>query len=156
MLTPTTTSPSTSRSRSFLSPDEVAVMTARLASDEDATWNGISARVGISPNNCAVHWLRAIPKLRIFLLIWQPNLVGGMTAVRAGYDQALIDHRQRLLPLEAEAFRNDIIERRPPRRQNGWQEALRSATAKVFRYLEADFASSPRLPSHPSSDPQPR
>jgi DNA-directed RNA polymerase specialized sigma24 family protein len=137
------------RSKGYLSAPEAAILAARLQSQESTDWESVSVETGLSREACAVHWVRAIPKLRLFLMVTHSRLVGGRQGLLEAFEKARRAVRGPLLPLEIEAFQHEVIERRTPRRREGWTEALRSAAAKVVRHLAiAELLAAPSLDLH--------
>jgi hypothetical protein len=113
-----------------LSTAEHAVLVARLAYPED-TWEQLAGRLGLTATACAVTHCRAVPKLRVFLFLHRPDVLGGAEAVKAAFQ-----HSGGLLTAaEAEAFRFLVIEGRQDYRRRGWQTALRGACASVAGQL---------------------
>jgi len=113
-----------------ISAAEHRVMAERLA-NQDASWPDIATRLGMTPTACAVAHSRAVPKLRVFLFTSRPALLGGDAAIKAGFAQASKDRAAPLTRLEAEAFDQVVVRRRPGYRRRGSQAALRGACAKV-------------------------
>jgi hypothetical protein len=124
------------RADGFLSASEMSVVVERIRHKNDTGWEAVSARLKLPRDSCALHWVRALPKLRVYVLLTRPDMVGGRSAIREAYQSACKDAKRPLLPLEAEVFRHEILERRPTPRREGWREGLRSAAAKVIRYLQ--------------------
>ncbi|MFC4071546.1 RNA polymerase sigma factor [Actinoplanes subglobosus] len=121
-----------------LSPGEGAVLEARL-DHPDESWEKLGVRLGAAAGACAVAHLRAVPKLRVFVLETDPGLVAGPDALAAAYRRALVA-AQPLTEAEAEAFRMVILQRRSGYRRVGWRTALRAACAKVVENLEESSA----------------
>jgi DNA-directed RNA polymerase specialized sigma24 family protein len=116
---------------------ECRAITARLR-NPDESWEQLGARLGVSATACAVTHCRAVPKLRVFLFLHRPDIVGGRTAIEAAFARACgsKDGRPaRLTAAEAEAFRFLVLDGRPDYRRRGWQLALRTACAKVVPHL---------------------
>src|SRR5665213_2724712 len=122
-----------------LSDAERSVMRACVNWPADDGWERASSACGLPRDACAVHWLRGLPKLRVYMLLARPETVGGRDAIRAAYERAKAAALNALSPLEAETFRHEIVERRPPLRRDGWRDALRGACAKVIRHLDWDL-----------------
>jgi RNA polymerase sigma factor (sigma-70 family) len=118
-----------------ISPTEASVVRCRLANSE-AKWPAIGAIVGVSANNCAVLYLRAMQKLRVYLFQHYPDVLGGSASIRLAYEAALVAAPVRQLkPNEAAAFRQYVLQGRDdPKR--GQSEDLRSACMKVALQLE--------------------
>lgn len=113
---------------------EAQVVAARLQGHSDE-WRAVASQLCMTADACAVHWSRALPKLRVFTMVARPALVGGTEAIRKAFEKARAATRQPLTPLEVEAFRHEIIERGLPRRRSGWRDAVRAAAAKVAYHL---------------------
>ena len=113
-----------------LSTAEHAVLVARLGYPDD-TWEQLASRLGLTATACAVTHCRAVPKLRVFLFLHRPDVLGGPEAVQAAFRQS----GELLTAAEAEAFRFLVIEGRPDYRRRGWQTALRGACATVAGQL---------------------
>ncbi|HEX3964658.1 MAG TPA: sigma factor [Trebonia sp.] len=113
-----------------LSAAEHAVLTARLQYP-DATWEQLAGRLGLTTTACAVTHCRAVPKLRVFLFLHRPGVLGGRAAIKAAFEQS----GGLLTVVEAEAFRFLVIEGRHDYRRRGWQTALRGGCATVAGQL---------------------
>lgn len=113
---------------------EAEVVSARLQ-DRGDDWSEVARQLSLSTGACAVHWSRALPKLRVFTMIARPALVGGTDAICKAFESARVTQQQPLTPLEAEAFQHEVIVRGLPRRHSGWRDAVRAAAAKVARHL---------------------
>jgi DNA-directed RNA polymerase specialized sigma24 family protein len=113
-----------------LSAAEHAVLTARLRYPGD-TWEQLAGRLGLTATTCAVTHCRAVPKLRVFLFLHRPDVLGGAAAIKAAFGQS----SGLLTVAEAEAFRFLVIEGRPDYRRRGWQTALRGGCATVAAQL---------------------
>jgi len=101
----------------------------------DESWPDIAARLAMTPTVCAVAHSRAVPKLRVFLFTSRPALVGGDAAIAEAFAQARQDRSVPLTELEAEAFEQLVIRRRPGYRRRG-QPGGRSA-ARAPRWPRA-------------------
>ena len=113
-----------------LSVAEHAVLTARLRHPDD-TWERLADRLGLTATTCAVTHCRAVPKLRVFLFLHRPDILGGPAAIAAAFEQS-----SGLLTIaEAEAFRFLVIEGRHDYRRRGWQTALRGGCATMAAQL---------------------
>jgi DNA-directed RNA polymerase specialized sigma24 family protein len=124
----------TTHEAGFLSAMEARVFAARIGTRPAMTLAQLSAAFGLDTAACAVHLSRAIPKLRVYMFLARPDLLGGQAEIAAAFGAAISDPRQPLTPLEEEAFRHEVLERASPLRRAGWREALRSACGKVIRY----------------------
>jgi len=115
-----------------LSGAELRVVEARLG-HPDETWEQLAVRLGVSANVCAVTHCRAVPKLRVFLFLHRPDLLGGAAAIAAAFTSAT----GALAGEEAAVFRALVLDARRDYRRRGWQRTLRSACAKVAGHLSA-------------------
>jgi DNA-directed RNA polymerase specialized sigma24 family protein len=113
-----------------LSAAEHAVLTARLQHPDD-TWEQLAGRLGLTATACAVTHCRAVPKLRVFLFLHRPDVLGGPAAIAAAFAQ----YGGLLTDAEAEAFRFLVIEGRHDYRRRGWQTALRGGCATMAAQL---------------------
>jgi len=115
-----------------LSEAELRVVEARLSHPEE-TWEQLAVRLGTSANVCAVTHCRAVPKLRVFLFLHRPDLLGGTAAIAAAFTSAT----GTLAGAEAEVFQALVLDARRDYRRRGWQRSLRAACAKVAVHLSA-------------------
>jgi DNA-directed RNA polymerase specialized sigma24 family protein len=115
---------------SAVSPGEHAVLTARLR-HPDHTWEQLGAMLGVTATACAVTHCRAVPKLRVFLFLHRPDVLGGPDEIAAAFNRA----SRRLTAAEAEAFTFLVLHDRAGYRRRGWQTALRGACATVAEEL---------------------
>ena len=113
-----------------VSAAEHAVLTARLRHPDD-TWEQLAGRLGLTATACAVTHCRAVPKLRVFLFLHRPDVLGGPAAIAAAFER----HGALLTGAEAEAFRLLVIEGRHDYRRRGWQTALRGGCAIMAAQL---------------------
>ena len=118
-----------------LNPAESAVVLGRLDHPDDS-WQTLAERLGSSANVCAVTHFRAVPKLRVFILENDPDLVAAPETLAAAFRRALTAQPEPLTAAEAEAFRTVVLERRVEYRRAGARTALRAACAKVVKQLE--------------------
>ncbi|HTW08783.1 MAG TPA: sigma factor [Acidimicrobiales bacterium] len=118
----------------LISPAEAAVVAARLA-HPGATWAQLAPPLGLSATACAVAHCRAVPKLRVFMFRYRPELFGGARAI-AGAFERLQCSDQPLPPAEAEAFRFVVLGHDDSYCRRGWEGALRNACDRVIRLLE--------------------
>jgi DNA-directed RNA polymerase specialized sigma24 family protein len=128
-----------------LTDQECRTIMARLRYP-DELWEQLGGRLGLSATACAVTHCRAIPKLRVFLFLHRPDILGGRTAIEAAFAEVCAgtsSHLRRLTVAEAEAFRLLVLDGRQDYRRRGWQTALRSACAKVAPHLATASAASP-------------
>lgn len=109
---------------------EHAVLTARLRHPGD-TWEQLAARLALTATACAVTHCRAVPKLRVFLFLHRPDILGGPDAIAAAFTRA----GRRLTTAEAAAFTSLVLQGRADYRRRGWQTALRGACATVAEEL---------------------
>lgn len=121
----------------FLSPVEGAVLKERLA--DNADWQSIGQRLGITANAAAVTHCRAIPRLRVFLFLFRPNLLGGIDAVRAAFEEARQHSSSGLTDGEAAAFERIILHRDDRYRPLQWKVDLRAACGKVAKKLRGEL-----------------
>jgi hypothetical protein len=110
---------------------EHAVLGARLRHPDD-TWERLAARLGLTATGCAVAHCRAVPKLRVYLFLHRPDVLGGPEAIAAAFKQAAAG---RLTAAEAEAFTLLVLQGRTDYRRRGWQTSLRGACASVAQRL---------------------
>ena len=110
---------------------EHAVLGARLRHPDD-TWERLAARLGLTATGCAVAHCRAVPKLRVYLFLHRPDVLGGPEAIAAAFKQAAAG---RLTAAEAEAFTLLVLQGRTDYRRRGWQTSLRGACASVAERL---------------------
>jgi DNA-directed RNA polymerase specialized sigma24 family protein len=103
----------------------------------DEPWEQLGGRLGLSATAGAVTHCRAVPKLRVFLFLHRPDILGGRAAIEAAFTEARDGQggHVKLTAAEAEAFRFLVLDGRPDYRRRGWQTALRSACAKVAPHL---------------------
>jgi hypothetical protein len=120
----------------FLSQTEARVVAERIAGADAPA--AAPEQGGLDADARAVHWSRALPKLRVYILIAHVETFGGTAVLLNAFEQARRSALRPLTPLEAEAFQHEVLRRQPPRRRPGWTEAVRSAAAKVVRYLPFD------------------
>ena len=79
---------------------------------------------------------RAIPKLRVFLFVQRPDLLGGHECIAQAFARALVGNRDRPLTAdEAQAFRRVVLEQQTGSRRVGWRQALRAACDRVIKEL---------------------
>jgi hypothetical protein len=118
----------------LISPAEAAVVAARLA-HPDATWAQLGPPLGLSATACAVAHCRAVPKLRVFMFRFRPELLGGTGAVAEAFEH--LQHSDHPLPpAEADAFRFVVLRHDDSYCRRGWEGALRYACERVIRLLE--------------------
>jgi hypothetical protein len=110
---------------------EHAVLGARLRHPGD-TWERLATRLGLTATGCAVAHCRAVPKLRVYLFLHRPDVLGGPEAIAAAFKQAAAG---RLTAAEAEAFTLLVLQGRTDYRRRGWQTSLRGACASVAERL---------------------
>lgn len=113
---------------------ESATILTRLAHSEES-WDAIGAVLGISGTTCATVHCRAIPKLRMFLFMYRPDLLGGIPAISEAFTRALADKNNRLNVQEIEVFQRIILDGQVNYRKAGWRLALRSTCGKVIKWL---------------------
>ncbi|MGW1963750.1 sigma-70 family RNA polymerase sigma factor [Streptomyces sp. NPDC001935] len=113
---------------------EFEVVRHRLLRPEDG-WERLAERLGVGAVNCAVAHTRAVPKLRVFLLLGRPERFGGVAALSAACAAAAVQEADPLSPAEEAAFRALVLRERPGYRARGWRSALRGACAKVVEHL---------------------
>ena len=117
-----------------LTESEADVVIARLSLAE-CSWEQIGAMLSLEGGTCAVIYCRAIPKLRVFLFLHQPDLLGGRDEIAAAYASAKSATEDPLSPNEAEAFRILVLQGRSDYRKAGWMSSLRAACGKISRRL---------------------
>lgn len=118
----------------YISETESNVILAKLK-HEDATWGEIGDSLSLTANACAAAHCRAIPKLRVYLFAHHQEALGGMRAIEAAFQEAVVDAVDPLTPNEQAAFREVILNRVMGYRRRGWLESLRSACLKVIHKL---------------------
>jgi RNA polymerase sigma factor (sigma-70 family) len=117
-----------------LTQTETAAILARLARPED-NWQTVGEVLGVSGTTCATIHCRAVPKLRMFLFMHRPDLLGGKLAIAAAFKRALVDKSNPLSGQEVEVFQQVVLEDQVRYRKAGWRLALRSACYKVITWL---------------------
>lgn len=113
---------------------ECEVVRHRLVRPDDS-WERLAERLGVSAVNCAVAHSRAMPKLRVFLLLGWPERFGGVEALAAACTAAAAQAADPLSPAEEAAFRALVLREHPGYRARGWRSALRGACGKVVAHL---------------------
>lgn len=101
----------------------------------NASWDEIGTLLGISGAHCAVLHCRAIPKLRAYLLVNYRDEIAPGAIIEEAVRQAVHDARQPLTATEEAAFRRVVLERSDRAAERRHLSALRTACAKVIRYL---------------------
>jgi DNA-directed RNA polymerase specialized sigma24 family protein len=119
-----------------LSEAEGVVLSASAA-EEKRNWAEVGKGLGLTAANCAVIRLRALGKLRVFLFLHRPQLLGGAARIAAAFVEAR-NHEGGLTTDQANVFRRMVIERSHGYRTVGWRTALRDACERVIRFLEPD------------------
>jgi len=120
-----------------LRPFEARVILRRLAPSEE-NWVTIGVHLGASATNCAVSHYRGVAKLRVFVFVSRPEVVGGIAALHAAFVATGADLRTHLTALESEVFERIVLDRRRDYRRRGWQAALRGACAKVAQHMAVE------------------
>jgi DNA-directed RNA polymerase specialized sigma24 family protein len=105
------------------------------AKAEQNSWEQIATRLNLSPANCATMHCRAVPKLRVFILQFHPERVGGIERIQRVFRDFVQTSPHVLTPAEADTFRRVIIEQDRFYRWSRWRSALRSACNKLARDL---------------------
>lgn len=123
------------RSAGVLSEKEAAVVEAQLAVDDWVCWRDVGRSLGLGEAECALHFSRAIPKLRVYLFVAMPSALGGRDAIERAFQFACTNQESPLTKTEADVFRHQVLNGNPPLRRSGWQAAMRGACAKVIRYI---------------------
>ncbi|MGW3171756.1 sigma-70 family RNA polymerase sigma factor [Streptomyces sp. NPDC001153] len=113
---------------------EYQVVRHRLVRPDDG-WELLAERLGVGAVNCAVAHTRAVPKLRVFLLLGRPEQCGGAEALAAACAAAAAQAPDPLSPAEEAAFRALVLREQPGYRARGWRSALRGACGKVVAHL---------------------
>jgi hypothetical protein len=121
-------------SKGVLTQMESTSILTRLAHSEES-WDAIGKMLGVSGTACATLHCRAIPKLRMFLFMYRPDLLGGIPAITEAFTRALADKSNRLNVQEIEVFQRIILDGQVNYRKAGWRLALRSACSKVIKWL---------------------
>jgi len=117
-----------------LSEAEGQVVLARLARPEPS-WEEVGVRLGITANAAAVTHCRAIPRLRVYLILHAVERLGGLDAVAEAFDGARHDLDDPLSDDEAEVFERIVLRGERNYRRVGWRLALRAAATKVVQRL---------------------
>lgn len=113
---------------------EFQVVRHRLVRPGDS-WERLAERLRVTAVNCAVAHTRAVPKLRVFLLMSRPERFGGSEALAAACVAAAAQTADPLSPAEEAAFRALVLREEPGYRARGWRSALRGACGKVVAHL---------------------
>ncbi len=117
-----------------LSEAEGRVIVKR-AGDPEATWNDIAAGLSMTASSCAVLHCRAIPKLRVYLFMHHPDLLGGLSAIADAFAVTPLAPIDWLSPEEAEVFRRVVLDGQHGYRRVGWRLTLRAACGKMVKRL---------------------
>jgi RNA polymerase sigma factor (sigma-70 family) len=120
----------------LLTEDEHNVVIARLSSPE-LSWEQIGYGLGVDGATCAVIHCRAIPKLRVGLFLYRQDLLGGRGRILQALAEARSDVNLRMTVTEVSAFERIVLSRVKTPRVAGSTHALRSACAKVIKYISA-------------------
>jgi RNA polymerase sigma factor (sigma-70 family) len=121
-----------------LSEEEGAVLTARLGNPR-TDWQQVGHQLGWSASHCAVVHCRAVVKLRVFLFLYRPDLLGGLRRIAEAFAEAQQGApKDRLRPEEAMVFCHLVLKKEPARHFVGWRTHLRSACARVIRCLQTE------------------
>jgi RNA polymerase sigma factor (sigma-70 family) len=117
-----------------LTETETQVVLERLSSP-DVTWDQVGEKVGMDGATCAVIHCRAIPKLRVFLFLQHTAVLGGIGSISQAFQSTLSSSDNPMSNDEADVFRRVVLERERNYRRNGLKPLLRSACAKVIKWL---------------------
>jgi DNA-directed RNA polymerase specialized sigma24 family protein len=118
-----------------LSPVEGQLLKLRLDRPE-ANWAELGAQAGVKESTAAALYCRAIPKLRVFLFLSRPDLLGGPASISAAFAAAKASSPGQLSSSEIECFDFMVVRRRTDYRRAGWRLHLRAACATVVRHLQ--------------------
>jgi len=110
-----------------------------------ASWRETAEVLGISANDCAASYSRAIPKIRTWILCNHRDVMGGTVALAVAAAKARRAESSPLSDFEYEVFGARILKANSTYHRAGWRTALRAACGKVLRSLEF----SPRRGSTP-------
>ena len=103
-----------------------------------ARWEHIGAAVGLSANACAQTHVRAVAKLRVFVLVCRPALCGGAPAVAGAFELACARPVDPLTPAERAVFEAVVLRRADDPTARGNWAVVQSACAKVAAHLAPD------------------
>jgi RNA polymerase sigma factor (sigma-70 family) len=117
--------------RKWLQPIEAVVLRSRCEMAETSNWETIAEPLQITPGNAAVIHCRAVMKYRVYLFLFRKQVFGGDRTIK----EALSVAQEHLSDAETRVFQNMVLEEscKPPFRK--WETELRSACAKVARFL---------------------
>lgn len=119
----------------WISPVERDVIRGRLA-QPDLSWKEVGLALGLDARACAVAHCRAVPRLRVYLVRFEPAVLGGREGVLAAFADALRDPTGPLTDAEGAAFRAIVVDGRSDYRARGWQGRLQRASAVVVGRME--------------------
>jgi len=117
-----------------LSEAEGRVIVKR-SGDQEATWDAIAAGLSMTASGCAVLHCRAIPKLRVYLFMHHPDLLGGLPAIADAFAVTPLAPIDDLSPEEADVFRRVVLDGQHGYRRVGWRLTLRAACGKMVKRL---------------------
>jgi RNA polymerase sigma factor (sigma-70 family) len=126
-----------------LSTIDAAILLQRVKANEKG-WEDIGQAIGITAANAAQRHLRAIPKLRMFLFMVRPELLGGLDEVRRAFlecnrvstSSKTSINSVNLTESEAKTFNKIILgDRKSVVYTPQLYAELRSACMKVIRFL---------------------
>lgn len=121
-----------------LGDTERLLLLARVQRPE-ATWEQIGAELKVPASTCAVFQSRARDRLRVFLFLDRPDLLGGQQLIDSAFEDALADPKPPpLAPQEAQAFRSLVVERRG-RPARGNTAHIVAACRRVIRHVPLPF-----------------
>lgn len=118
-----------------LTAKEAAVVQHYIDLDE-RSWEQTGRALGISANDCAASYCRAIPKIRIWILCHHPEVVGGTKALMRAALKARNAGKDALHDFEFEVFKARVLDGDADYHRAGWRTALRSACRKILFSLD--------------------
>ena len=114
-------------SKKLLSEDEFKVIYLRSTLPNAPTWAEIGNQLGRTKEWCATTHSRALEKLRVFVLMYHQELVGGIEEI----ERAFQNIRPTLTETEIDVFIHIVLEQDHSYRRSGWRTALRSVCQQV-------------------------
>ena len=117
--------------KTYLDELDQAIIRTKLDNPDMSTVE-LAAYLGISPTNYYVRYCRALVEIRTYCYQYRPELFGGIPVIRNRFLSLISRRPPGLSPLETAVFEALILEKRFDTRPNGWQDALRSACAKMI------------------------
>jgi RNA polymerase sigma factor (sigma-70 family) len=116
--------------------DKAANVVRHHLREEEPSWEETGRALGISANDCAATYCRAIPKVRQWILCHHPKVLGGTRALAVAMQRARQLEKEPLSDAEAEVFTARVLNGDGGYRKSGWRTALRTACGKVLHSLQ--------------------